>query len=348
MTSLPASASTKHSTDPNAPPRADELPTIDDVKAARRRLQGAAVRTPLLESILLNQRLGGRLLIKPECLQKTGSFKFRGAYNKLSSLTDAEKACGVVAYSSGNHAQGVAAAAQMLKIDATIVMPADAPAIKLANTRAYGATVVTYDRFTENREEIGNAIASEKGAVLVAPYDDAYVMAGQGTIGYEIAEQAAELGAVPEAALVCCGGGGLISGTALALSDAAPGLPVYAVEPDLFDDTKRSLASGTRESVPPEARSICDALLSPMPGRLTFALNKNLLAGGFGVSDDEVRHAMRVAFTELKLVVEPGGAVALAAVLAGEIDIEGRTLVAVISGGNVDPAQFAAILADGA
>jgi len=344
MSSLPAS----QTTDQDAAARPDELPTVADVKKARERIQGAAVRTPLLESILLNQRLGGRLLIKPECLQKTGSFKFRGAYNKLSSLTDAEKARGVVAFSSGNHAQGVAAAAQMLGIEATIVMPADAPAIKLANTRAYGATVVTYDRFNESREEIGNAIASEKGAVLVAPYDDAYVMAGQGTIGYEIAEQAAELGAAPEAALVCCGGGGLISGTALALSDAAPGLPVYAVEPELFDDTKRSLESGRLETVPPEARSICDALLAPMPGRLTFALNKDLLAGGFGVSDDEVRHAMRVAFTELKLVAEPGGAVALAAVLAGKIDIKGRTLVAVISGGNVDPAQFAAILSEGA
>ncbi|RVU34855.1 threonine/serine dehydratase [Hwanghaeella grinnelliae] len=331
----------------DADPRPDELPTVDDVKKARQRIQGAAVRTPLLESILLNQRLGGRLLVKPECLQKTGSFKFRGAYNKLSSLTDAEKACGVVAYSSGNHAQGVAAAAQMLGIDATIVMPADAPAIKLANTRAYGANVITYDRFTENREEIGNAVAAEKGAVLVAPYDDPYVMAGQGTIGFEIAEQVAELGASPEAVLVNCGGGGLISGTALALSDAAPGLPVYAVEPALFDDTKRSLESGTREAVPADARSICDALLAPKPGRLTFALNKQLLAGGFGVSDDEVRDAMRVAFTELKLVVEPGGAVSLAAILSGKIDIKGKTLVAVVSGGNVDPAQFAQILADG-
>lgn len=331
----------------DADPRPDELPTVDDVKKARRRIQGAAVRTPLLESILLNQRLGGRLLVKPECLQKTGSFKFRGAYNKLSSLTEAEKAGGVVAYSSGNHAQGVAAAAQMLGVEATIVMPADAPAIKLANTRAYGANVITYDRFTENREEIGNAVASEKGAVLVAPYDDAYVMAGQGTIGFEIAEQVAELGAAPDAVLVNCGGGGLISGTALALSDAAPGLPVYAVEPALFDDTKRSLESGRRESVPPDARSICDALLAPKPGRLTFALNKQLLAGGFGASDDEVRAAMRVAFTELKLVVEPGGAVSLAAILSGRIDIEGKTLVAVISGGNVDPAQFAQILADG-
>lgn len=334
--------------DAEAAPRPDELPTVDDVRRARQRILGAAVRTPLLESILLNQRLGGRLLVKPECLQKTGSFKFRGAYNKLSSLTDAERTRGVVAFSSGNHAQGVAAAAQMLGIDATIIMPADAPAIKLANTRAYGATVITYDRFTESREEIGNKIAAEKGAVLVAPYDDAYVMAGQGTIGFEIAEQVKDLGAAPDAVLVNCGGGGLISGTALALSDAAPDLPVYAVEPALFDDTKRSLESGKRESVAPEARSICDALLSPMPGRLTFALNSKLLKGGFSVTDDEVRIAMRVAFAELKLVVEPGGAVSLAAILSGKIDIKGKTLVAVISGGNVDPAQFAQILAEGA
>lgn len=343
MTSLAGSQNTTEDTVPGP----EELPSVADVRTARQRIQGAAVRTPLLESILLNQRLGGRLLLKPECLQKTGSFKFRGAYNKLSSLTAAEKACGVVAYSSGNHAQGVAAAAQMLGIDATIVMPADAPAIKLANTRAYGATVITYDRFTENREDIGGKVASEKGAVLVAPYDDPFVMAGQGTIGFEIAEQVAELGADPEAVLVNCGGGGLISGTALALSDAAPSLPVYAVEPALFDDTKRSLESGQRESVPPEARSICDALLAPKPGRLTFALNKKLLSGGFGVTDDEVRHAMRIAFTELKLVVEPGGAVSLAAILSGKIDITGKTMIAVISGGNVDPAQFAQILADG-
>lgn len=343
MTSLAGSRTTDH----DAAPRPDELPTIADVKAARQRIQGAAVRTPLLESILLNQRLGGRLLVKPECLQKTGSFKFRGAYNKLSSLTEAEKARGVVAFSSGNHAQGVAAAAQMLGIEATIIMPADAPTIKLANTRAYGASVITYDRFNESREEIGDRVAAEKGAVLVAPYDDAHVMAGQGTIGYEIAEQVKELGATPDAVLVNCGGGGLISGTALALSDAAPGLPVYAVEPALFDDTKRSLESGRREKVPPESRSICDALLAPMPGRLTFALNRTLLKGGLSVSDDEVRDAMRVAFTELKLVVEPGGAVSLAAILSGRIDIKGKVLVAVISGGNVDPAQFAEILAGG-
>ncbi len=327
-------------------PDASELPTVAEVKAARDRIAGAAVRTPLLESILLNKKLGGRLLVKPECLQKTGSFKFRGAYNKLSALTDEEKSCGVVAFSSGNHAQGVAAAASLLDIDATIIMPADAPAIKLANTRAYGATVVTYDRYSENREEIGNALAKEKGAVLVAPYDDRYVMAGQGTIGYEVAEQAKALNALPDAVLVCCGGGGLTSGTALALSDAMPNTPVYSVEPDAFDDTKRSLESGARESVPAEARSICDALLAPTPGRLTFAINKNLLTGGLAVSDDEVRNAMRVAFTDLKLVAEPGGAVALAAVLSGKIDIKNKTIVAVISGGNVDPSLFAEILAD--
>ncbi|MEQ9333519.1 threonine/serine dehydratase [Thalassobaculum sp.] len=322
-----------------------DLPSAADVRAAAARLAGVAVRTPLLESGLLNARLGGRLLVKAEPLQRTGSFKFRGAYNRVSLIPAADRDRGVVALSSGNHAQGVAAAAAMLGLSATVVMPADAPAIKRANTAALGARVVAYDRHCDDREAIAAGIAARTGATIVKPYDDPGIIAGQGTVGLEIAEQTAELGVRPDAVLVCCGGGGLVSGTALALADAAPGVPVWCVEPAAFDDTRRSLAAGERLGNPPEARSICDALLSPMPGHLTFALNRRLLAGGLAVDDDEVRHAMRTAFETLKLVVEPGGAVALAAVLSGRIEISGRTVVVVASGGNVDPETFADALA---
>jgi len=341
MTSL--TVSTQDTAD-GAPAEAD-LPSFDTVRAAAARLEGVAVRTPLLEAPLLNERLGCRLLVKPECLQRTGSFKYRGAYNKISALPDAVRKNGVVAYSSGNHAQGVAAAAQVLGIAATIVMPADAPAIKMANTKGYGATVVTYDRYTEDRAMIAETIAEERNATIVKPYDDPFIVGGQGTVGLEIAQQAAELGVTPDAVLVCCGGGGLVSGTALALTHEIPGIPVYAVEPEDFDDTKRSFETGRRESVDPNARSICDALLSERPGRITFALNRKLLAGVVTVSDEEVRRAMRTAFTDLKVVAEPGGSVALAAVLEGRIDIKDKTIVAVISGGNVDPALFAEALA---
>ena len=328
-----------------APVTTDELPTFADVRAAAERIRGTAVRTPLIESSLLNERVGGRVLIKPECLQRTGSFKFRGAYNKISGLAADVRQNGVVAYSSGNHAQGVAAAAQLLDTAATIVMPLDAPGIKLANTRGYGATVVTYDRYTEDRAAIAKEIAETSGGTVVPPYDDTFIVSGQGTVGLEIAEQCREREVTPDAVLVCCGGGGLVSGTALALDHEMPGLPVYAVEPEDFDDTKRSLESGKRESVDPDARSICDALLSKQPGRVTFAINQRLLAGVLTVSDAEAKAAMRAAFLDLKVVAEPGGAVALAAALQGRIDIKGKTVVAVISGGNVDPDLFATALA---
>ena len=311
-------------------------PRFDDVLAAAGRIKGHAVRTPLLEAPLLNAKLGGRLLVKPEMLQKTGSFKFRGAFNRISMIPEAQRKAGVVAYSSGNHAQGVACAAAMLGLPAVIVMPADAPAIKIANTRAYGAEVVTYDRFGENREEIGARIAAERGATIVRPYDDAGVIAGQGTIGLEIAEQAAELDAV----LVCCGGGGLVSGTALALSEKLPGVPVYAVEPAGFDDTARSLASGSRIANDMSNRSICDALLAEKPGEITFELNRKLLKAGLVVSDAEAQIGMAHAFRYLKLVAEPGGAVALAAAVTGKIDMTGKTVAVVCSGGNVDQATF--------
>jgi len=324
------------------------LPTIDDIRAAAGRLAGVAVRTPLLSSPALDRATGRRVLIKPECLQRTGSFKFRGAYNALSQIPEDRRAAGVVAFSSGNHAQGVAASSELLGMPATIVMPADAPQMKLENTRSYSATVRTYDRYREQREAIGTAIQAETGAELVKPYDDPRVMAGQGTVGLEIAEQAAELGVRPDAVLVCCGGGGLVSGTALAVADGLPGAAVYAVEPAGFDDTARSLAAGERLGNLPDARSICDALLADKPGELTFAINSRLLAGGLVVSDDEVRAAMIFAFRWLKLVVEPGGAVSLAALLHDKLprpDQGGPSTVAVVlSGGNVDPQTFAEIV----
>ncbi len=316
------------------------LPTFADVLAAARRLHGVARRTPLLSHERLDERVGGRLLIKPEPLQHTGSFKFRGAYNALRC----HAASAVVAYSSGNHAQGVARAAHLLGIPACIVMPADAPAIKRAATEAWGARVVTYDRDREVREEIGERIAAERGATLVRPYDDPHVIAGQGTVGLEIARQCLARGILPDAALFPCGGGGLVSGSALALRACLPGIAVHSVEPEGFDDTARSLRAGRRLANPPGGESLCDALLAPTPGALTFALNRRLLAGGLAVSDAEVAEAMRLAFETLKIVVEPGGAVALAAVLSGRFDGRGRTTVVVLSGGNVDPALFAAVL----
>ena len=321
-----------------------ELPVFADVEAAAKRIAGFAVRTPLLGAPLLDARLGGRLLVKAEPLQRTGSFKFRGAYNKLSQIPADRRAKGVVAYSSGNHAQGVAAAAAMLGIPSWIIMPKDAPAIKIARTKEFGATVVHFDRYKDDREAMGRELQAKYGATLVPPFDDPDIIAGQGTIGIEIAEQCAAIGAKPDAIMVCCGGGGLVSGTALALSHTMPGVPVYAVEPKDFNDTQRSLASGKRETIDPNARSICDALLSPTPGVLTFALNSKLLKGVLTVSDDEARAAMAIAFTEYKLVVEPGGAVAMASVLSGKYPIRGKTVVVVASGGNVAPAQFAQVL----
>ena len=320
----------------------DQLPVqFADVAAAAERLRGVATATPLLESDALNELTGARILVKAEPLQRTGSFKFRGAYNTVMAL----RPRAVVAFSSGNHAQGVALAARLLDIPATIVMPADAPRTKLEGTRALGAEVITYDRRTEDREAIGSEIAARTGATVIRPYDDPLIVAGQGTVGLELAEQAAARGAVLEAVTVCCGGGGLIAGCALALTHLVPGVAVYSVEPTGFDDTARSLAAGRRLGNTPDAQSLCDALLAPMPGELTFALNSRLLAGGLVVTDDEVAAAMRLAFRHLRLVVEPGGAVALAAVLAGRLPVRGRTIGVVASGGNVDAELFAQVLA---
>ncbi len=315
-------------------------PDFTAVEAAAARLAPVAVRTPLLEHPALNALTGGRLLLKAEPLQRTGSFKFRGAYNALSQQPGRP----VVAYSSGNHAQGVAAAAALLGVPATIVMPADAPAIKRANTEALGARVQLYDRYRESREALATTLAETTGAVLVKPYDDPAVIAGQGTIGLELAAQAKALGVVPDAVLICCGGGGLSAGCGLALRHLLPACELYAVEPAGFDDTARSLAAGERLANAPGASSICDALLAPQPGRLTFALNQRQLTGGLVVDDAAVAEAMRLAFRHLKLVLEPGGAVALAAALSGRLPTAGRTIGVVLSGGNVDPDLYARIL----
>ncbi|MBK5921524.1 pyridoxal-5'-phosphate-dependent protein [Rhodothalassium salexigens] len=344
-------------TDPLAPPTPPAAPFGVDtpdlpaavagaVDRAAERLAGQAVVTPLLESDALNARAGGRVLVKAEVLQRSGSFKFRGAYNRLAALSADERRPGVVAFSSGNHAQGVALAARLLGVPATIVMPADAPAIKRDTTRALGAELVLYDRASESREAIAAALSAERGAVLVPSFDDPWIIAGQGTCGRELAHQAAARGAALDAAIVCASGGGLTAGTAAALVRAVPGVAVYTAEPEGFDDHARSFASGVRERADPAARSICDALLAPQPGALTFAINAQICAGGLVVSDAEVRAAMRFAFRHLKLVVEPGGAVALAALLAGRVETAGRTVAVVLSGGNVDPARFAEVLAE--
>ncbi|MEO0997116.1 MAG: threonine/serine dehydratase [Pseudomonadota bacterium] len=318
--------------------------TISSIRQAAETIRGHAVETPLLEVPALNERVGSRVLLKAENLQRTGSFKFRGALNCLKSAGTERLANGVVAWSSGNHAQGVAAAAGLLGVAATIVMPADAPRSKVAGTRRYGADIVFYDRYNEDREAIGRALAEERGALLVPSYDDPAVIAGQGTAGLEIVRQARALGAPPDELLVCCGGGGLSSGIGLALRDAFPDLRVTTVEPEGFDDTRRALASGRHERNAESARSVCDALLTPSTGRLTLPLLRSLGARGVAVSDAQALAAVHYAFRELKLVVEPGGAVALAAVLSGAVDLSGRTLIVVLSGGNIDAGMLASAL----
>ncbi|MDP6350953.1 MAG: threonine/serine dehydratase [Alphaproteobacteria bacterium] len=319
---------------------ADQEPSFAAVIQAARRIRGHARVTPLLRSDALDERVGGRLLIKAEALQRTGSFKFRGAFNRIRAMSETERARGVVAWSSGNHAQGVAVAARLLGTSALIVMPEDAPVSKVAGTRSAGAEIVFYDRYTEDREAIGTRIAEERGAALVKPHDDAYVIAGQGTAGLEAAAQAAQRGLRPDAALVPCGGGGLIAGCALALTHQLPGIALHPVTPAGFDNTARSLGIGARQGNDPATRSICDALLVPTHGALTFAVNRKLLQPGLVVSDDEALSAMAAAFRHLRLVVEPSGAVALAAALCGRFDCRGKTVLVIISGGNVDPDMF--------
>jgi threonine dehydratase len=320
------------------------LPTYDDITRAARRLAGHAVRTPVIESPHLNSIVGGRVLVKAECLQRTGSFKFRGAWNRISELDAQTAPGGVVAYSSGNHAQGVAAAARLRGLPALIVMPADTPRIKQENTRGHGAEVVTYDRATQSREEIAARYVRERGAVLVPPFDDPDIIAGQGTAGLELAEEAASRGVQLDDVLVCCSGGGLTAGVALAIEAKSPGTKVHTVEPQGFEDYARSLASGRIERNDKASGSICDALMAVSPGEMTFAINRRLLGEGLAVSDAEAAEAVRFAFQVLKLVAEPGGAVALAAVLSRKIATFGRAVGVILSGGNCDAGLYARIL----
>lgn len=321
-----------------------QLPVFDDVLAARARIAAHIVRTPMLRHPLLDARTGGTILLKPEPLQRTGSFKLRGATNAVRRLGAEAVAAGVVAHSSGNHGQAIAAASAAIGAKATIFMPADAPRIKVDSTQRWGADIIHYDRAADDRDAMTRAHAARTGARLVPPFDHPDVIAGQGTLALELAEDAAAAGYTMDALLVCTGGGGLIAGCALAMEGVSPATRIYAVEPEGWDDTARSLASGIRERNPQGGSTLCDSLLSQTPGELTFAVNRPRLAGGIVVTDAEVLAAIAFAFLHLKLVVEPGGAVTLAALLSGRFPADGRVIGAVISGGNVDPATFARAL----
>ena len=313
---------------------------IDLIHAAAARLEGQSRKTPLLSSPFLDEIAGRKILIKPECLQHTGSFKYRGGYSAISALNKDQCKAGVIAYSSGNHAQGVALAARQHDIPAVIIMPNDAPAIKIANTKALGGRVIGYDRTRENREDIGVKLSNEHGLTLIKPYDEPQVIAGQGTTGLEIAEQAAMLGVSKAQVLVCCGGGGLTSGIALALAEHAPEMLVHTAEPENFDDTARSLLSGERVVNASSSGGMCDAILTPTPGEITFPIMKSHCPSGFVVSDEQVLMTMALAYQRLKIVIEPGGAVALAAALFCKDTLETDTVIAVASGGNVDHKIF--------
>lgn len=313
---------------------------IEMIRAAKRRLEGHARCTPLLSSPFLDEIAGRRLFVKAECLQHTGSFKFRGGWSAVSALSPEARAKGVIAYSSGNHAQGVALAAAQHEAPAVIVMPSDAPAVKIENTRALGAEVVLYDRATEDRDQIGTELAAARGLTLIRPYDEPLVIAGQGTCGLEIAKQAAEAGVQQAEVLVCCGGGGLSSGIALALEAEAPKMKVRTCEPEDFDDVARSLAAGTICTNTRLSGSICDAIITPSPGEITFPILSRLCGPGLVVSEDECLRAMGLAFERLRIVVEPGGAAALAAALFHGSEIESDTVIAVATGGNVDVSVF--------
>lgn len=314
--------------------------TLKDIHAAAEGLDGVTVRTPLLENRDVNAALGGRLLIKAENTQRTGAFKIRGAYWRMLNMTADERACGAITYSSGNHALGVARAAQILGSSALIVMPGDAPAAKVEAVRALGAEIATYDRDTEDYNDVVDRLRRETGRVHVPPSAHPQVLAGAGTVTLEIFQQASDLGEPPDAILTPCGGGGLTASAAVAAHELSPDTQVYAVEPELFDDTRRSLVAGERLANPKGIRTICDSIMTPMPNEVTFPINHALLAGGLVASDDEVRRAMRFAFEHYKIAVEPGAAVGIATVLSGRIAIEGRTIATVVTGGNIDARRF--------
>jgi threonine dehydratase len=317
-----------------------------DIEGAAERLSGIAVETPLLRNAELDQSVDGRVLLKPESFQTIGSFKIRGAYNLLSQLSAEEARHGAVAWSSGNHAQGVALAGKLLGIKTTIVMPEDAPQAKLNNTRRLGGEVISYDRYTEDREAIARNIAAERGAALVPSYDHPHIIAGQGTVGLEIARQSQALGLPADQVVIPCGGGGLTSGCTVALKACVENVSVYTAEPEHYDDTAKSLESGERIGVLQTTPSICDALLAETPGQITFDIMHRFGVLGLVVTEEEIRNAMRFAFRHLKLVIEPGGAAALAAILAGKLDTKDQTTAIVLSGGNVDVELFAEIQAE--
>jgi threonine dehydratase len=321
----------------------DMMISIEDIRAAAARIKDVAVETPVLRSPALDERVGAPVLIKAETLQRVGAFKFRGAYNRLSQIPEAGRTAGVVAFSSGNHAQGVALAARLLDMPAVIVMPSDAPAVKAEATRAYGAEIRFYDRLTEDRGAIAQAIAADRGAVLVPSFDDADIIAGQGTVGLELARQARELGVELSRVAAPIGGGGLIAGCAIALKDALPAVEIHGVEPEVYDDTRQSLAAGRRIAIRPGVRTLCDALESPSPGVLTFPVIAEHVSTVATVSDTEVMAAVRYACETLKLVVEPGGAVALAALLAGKLPGDGPAGI-ILSGGNIEPELLARVM----
>jgi len=319
-------------------------PTLAQVEDAARTLAGVGVITPLHENSEVNDKLAGRLLIKGETAQRTGSFKFRGAYNRIRQLDEAERRRGVIAYSSGNHAQAVACAARMVRTEALIVMPDDAPENKIVRTRELGGEIITYDRTKETREEVAERAGGERNLVMVPPNEDARVLAGAGTVALELVRQAGPVDASLDAVLVPCGGGGLTAATALVMEALSPATKVYGVEPELFDDTRRSLAAGERLANPKGRKTICDAIMTDMPGDLTFSINRDRLSGVLTVTDDEVRSAMKFAFDHYKMVIEPGATVGLAAVLSGKIDIKGKNIAVIATGGNVDAASYCAAL----
>ncbi len=319
-------------------------PSMVDIEDATNALQGVITETPLLENLEINAAMSGRLLIKAETAQRTGSFKFRGAYNRIRQMNDDQKKRGVIAYSSGNHAQAVACAAGLLGTTSLIVMPDDALANKITRTRQLGAEIVTYDRAIETREDVADRIGAERNMVMVPPNEDRRVLAGAGTMALELIKQTEQRGAPLGAVLVPCGGGGLTAATALVFEALSPNTKVYGVEPDLFDDTYRSLQVGERLANPKGRHTICDAIMTDMPGELTFSINRDRLSGVLTVSDDDVRAAMRFAFDHYKVVIEPGACVGLAAVLAEKIDIKGQTIAVIATGGNVDPASYCAAL----